>query len=70
MTEVETCSLFGKLCQMMLCWVTQVKGCLAKAGTGKTFPEADTGKRMFGYSRHVKGCLMKEYKSDPTDSGR
>lgn len=26
------------------------------------FPEADTGERMFGYSRHVKGGLIKEYK--------
>jgi hypothetical protein len=34
------------------------------------FPEADTGERMFGYRRHVKGGLMKEYKYDPTDSGR
>jgi hypothetical protein len=34
------------------------------------FPEADTGERMFGYNRHVKGHLMKEYKYDPTESGR
>ena len=33
------------------------------------FPEADTGERMFGYSKHVKGHLMKEYKYDPIDSG-
>ena len=32
------------------------------------FPEADTGERMFGYSRHVEGLLMEEYKYDPTDS--
>ena len=25
---------------------------------------------MFGYSRHMNGLLMKEYKYDPTDSGR
>jgi hypothetical protein len=36
----------------------------------KCFPEADTGGRIFGYSKHVKGHLMKEYKYDPTDSGR
>jgi len=29
-----------------------------------------TGERMFGHSKHTKGCLMKEYKYDPTDSGR
>jgi hypothetical protein len=33
------------------------------------FPKADMGERMFGYSKHIKGCLMKEYKYDPTDSG-
>jgi hypothetical protein len=27
------------------------------------------GERMFGYSKHVKGPGMKEYKYDPTDSG-
>jgi hypothetical protein len=31
------------------------------------FPEANTGERMFGYSRHAKGHLMNEYKYDPTD---
>ena len=25
---------------------------------------------MFGYSKHMKGCVMKEYKCDPTDRGR
>lgn len=40
-----------------------MKGCLARANTRKTyFPEADTGERMFGYSGHVKGCLMRECK--------
>jgi hypothetical protein len=34
------------------------------------FPEADTDEKMFGYSKHVKGLLMREYKYDPTDSGR
>jgi hypothetical protein len=29
--EVETSSFFRKLCQMMVCWGTQVKGYLAKA---------------------------------------
>jgi hypothetical protein len=33
-------------------------------------PEVDTGERVFGYSRHVKGLLMKEYKYYPTESGR
>jgi|UPI0000486BEB hypothetical protein len=33
------------------------------------FPEADTRERIFGYSRHIKELLMKEYKHDPTDSG-
>ena len=45
---------------MMVVWGTQVKGC---------FPEADTGERMFGYSRHMKGRLMKEYKYDPQTVG-
>jgi hypothetical protein len=34
------------------------------------FLEADTGERMFGYSKHVKEYRMKDYKYDPTDSGR
>ena len=34
------------------------------------FPEADTGERMFAYSKYVKGHLVGEYKYDPTDSGR
>ena len=25
---------------------------------------------MFGYSKHMKGCLIKEYKYEPTESGR
>ncbi|KRY67946.1 hypothetical protein T4D_4290 [Trichinella pseudospiralis] len=25
----------------------------------------DTGERMFGYSKHMKGPLVKEYKYDP-----
>ena len=33
------------------------------------FPEADTGERMCGYNKYVKGCLMEMYKYDPTDSG-
>jgi hypothetical protein len=32
----------------MLCWGRQVKGC---------FAEADTGERMFCYSKHVKGLM-------------
>ena len=32
------------------------------------FPEADLDERVFGYSKHVKGRLMKEY--DLTDSGK
>jgi hypothetical protein len=38
-----------------------VKGC---------FPEADIGERVFGYCRHVKGHMRKEYNYDPTVSGR
>ena len=34
------------------------------------FPEADTGERMFAYSKYVKGHLVGEYKYDPTDSER
>jgi hypothetical protein len=33
------------------------------------FPEADTGGRIFGYSRHVKGARIKEDKCDLTESG-
>ena len=33
-------------------------------------PEADTGKRIFGYSSFMKEHFMKEYKFDPTDSAR
>jgi hypothetical protein len=29
-----------------------------------------TGERMLGYSKHMKGSMMKEYKYDPTYSGR
>ena len=54
---------------MLVSWGTQVKGSLAKANVKDCFTEADTGERMFGYSKHVKECLM-EYKYDPTDSGR
>jgi hypothetical protein len=32
--------------------------------------EADTGERMFGYSKQMKRPRRKEYKYDPTDSGR
>ena len=46
-----------------------MKGCLAKASVKNCFPEADTGERMFGYSRYVKGRLMKEYKYDPQTVG-
>ena len=45
----------------MLCWGTQVKDCFLEVGTGE---------RMCGYSSHMKGHLMREYKYDPTDSGR
>jgi hypothetical protein len=30
------------------------------------FPEADIGEMMFEYSKHMEGCLMREYKYDPT----
>ena len=58
------------LCQMMFGRGTQVRGCLAEANVRECFPEADTGERMFGYSKHVKGPVMKEYKHDPADRGR
>jgi hypothetical protein len=70
--EVETSSFFRKsimsndvllrhTSERMFSWIRHRKKC---------FPEADTGERMFCYSRHVKGPVMKEYKYDPTDSGR
>ena len=34
------------------------------------FPEADTGEKMFGYSKHRKWPRIKECKFDLTDSGR
>jgi hypothetical protein len=51
-------------------WGTQVKACLIKANMEKTVFLKETGERMFGYSRHVKGLLIKEYKHDLTDSER
>ena len=42
-------SLESHVCQMMFFWGTQVKGC---------FAEADTGERIFCYSKHVKGYMM------------
>ena len=60
--EVGTSSFFGKS-------VTSNDSLLRHTGEGMScqskhvkdcFPEADTGERMFGYSRHVKGPLMKE----------
>jgi hypothetical protein len=53
----------------MAAWGIQVKECFAGTDTG-CFPGAVTGERIFGYTKHVEGCLMKEYKYDPTDSGR
>ena len=45
------------------------KGLLAKSKHRKEcFPEADTGERMLSYRQHVKGWVMMENKSDPTDS--
>ena len=40
---------------MMVCWGTQVKGCLVKA---------DTGKNVFLKQARVKGCL------DTADTGK
>ena len=34
---------------LMFYWDTQVKEC---------FAEADTGERMFGYSKYMKGCMV------------
>lgn len=55
----------------MACWGTQVKGCLAKANTyvKECFPQAETGERMFGSSKHVKGPGMKEYTITPQTVG-
>ena len=47
-SEVETSGFFGKSVMSAFCWGTQVKG---------WFAEADTGGRMFCYSRHVKGHM-------------
>jgi hypothetical protein len=33
-------------------------------------PEANTGERMFLYSKHMKRPAIKDYNYDPTDSGR
>ena len=41
-------SLECQLCQMMVCWSTQVKGCFAKA---------DTQKNVFLKQTQVKGCF-------------
>jgi hypothetical protein len=60
-------SLKSQVCQMMVPWSTPVKGILQ---TWESFSEADTGERMFCWSSHGKECLMKEYKYDPSDSGR
>jgi hypothetical protein len=32
-------------------------------------PEADTGERIFAYSKHMKRLLMNEYKYDPHTVG-
>lgn len=53
--------LLGHTDERLSCQSKHVKYC---------FPEADTGKRMFGYSGPMKGQSMKEYDCDPTDSGR
>ena len=64
-------SLESLLCQMMVCWGTQAKGCLAKADTWENvFLKQTQVKGCFWYSRHMRGCLIKEYRYDPTDSGR
>jgi hypothetical protein len=52
--------LQGHTGKRMSCKSKHVKSC---------FPEADTGERMFGYSKDVKGPQVKEYKYDPTDNG-
>jgi hypothetical protein len=70
---VETFSFIGKSIlshDVLLGHTGERKDVLLKQTQEKMFPEADSGERMFGYSKHVKGHLMKEYKYDPTDSGR
>jgi hypothetical protein len=42
-------SLESQLCPMMFCWGKHVKQC---------FAEADTGERMFCYSKQVKGQMF------------
>lgn len=54
----------------MLCWGTRGKNIFLKQTCERLFPEAGTGERMFGYIKHLKEHLMKDYKYDPTDSGR
>lgn len=49
-------------------WGTQVKGYLAKADTRKNVFLKQT--QVEGYGKHMKGHLMKEYKYDPSDSGK
>jgi hypothetical protein len=60
---VETSSFFGKLVMSnggLLGHTVERMSCESKHGKD-CFPEADTGERMFGYRRHVKGRLMKQY---------
>ena len=56
---------------MMFCWGTQVvKDVLLKQTCERMFSWSRHRWKDIWYSRHVKGHLMKEYKYDPTDSGR
>jgi hypothetical protein len=61
-TEVETSHFFGKLVMPNDVWLEHtVEGDVLLK---------QTWERMFGYSKHMKGPMMKEYKYDRTDSGR
>lgn len=65
---MESSSVFGKLVSSNDGLMGQ-KNVLLKQTKERIFPEADTRKRTFRHSRHMKGHLMKEYKYDSIDSG-
>ena len=53
--------LLGHTGERMCCYSIHMKDC---------FPDADILKKLFGYSRHMKGHLMKEFRVDVTDVKR
>lgn len=59
--EVPTCGFFGKsVISNAGLLGTQVRGCPAKVDTGKAVFLTQT--QVKGWSRHVEGPVMKEYK--------